>query len=164
MFHAEFRSAKIELFLFGEILCRIELDSQSEVAIVSDFRGIGMSPSEFIESIKGCQYERNEAIRAVFVHSLGRLIVESAIDNNSDVQFHLDSTLTAGYAIMYLFGLEFRQLFNMSPSKIWIALCVTNQCLHISTRQTLLQQTVREPDVQDLIQRVLWPRRVVVFC
>jgi hypothetical protein len=75
MFHAEFRSPKIELFLFGEIVCRLELDSQPEVAIVSDFGGIGMSPSEFIESIESCQCERNEAIRVVFVPWLGRLIV-----------------------------------------------------------------------------------------
>jgi hypothetical protein len=46
MFHAEFRSMKIELFVFGEIVCRAEFDSQSEVVIVNDFRGIGMSPSE----------------------------------------------------------------------------------------------------------------------
>jgi hypothetical protein len=85
MFHAEFWSTRIDLFVFSEIICRFELDSQSEVAIVSDFEGIGMSPSEFIESIEGCQWESNKAINVVLVHLLGRLIAKSAIDNNSDL-------------------------------------------------------------------------------
>jgi hypothetical protein len=93
-----------------------------------------MSPSEFIESIEGCQRERNEAIRAVFVHSLRRLIVESAINNNSDLQFHVDSTLAAGYAIIYSFALEFRWLFNESLSRIWTTPPAKNQCLHIRGR------------------------------
>jgi hypothetical protein len=112
MFHAEFRSTKIELLFFGEIVCRVELDSQSGVAIVSDFGGIVMSPSEFIESIESCQCERNEAIRVVFVHLLGRLIVESAIDNNSDLQFHPDSTLVASDTLVYSSAPEFRLLFG----------------------------------------------------
>jgi hypothetical protein len=118
MFYAEFRSTKIELFLFGEIVCPVEFDSQSGAAIMSDFGGVGMSPAEFIESIEGCQCECNEAIRGVFVHSLRRLIIKSAIDNNSDLQFHPDSTLAAGYAIVYSFTPEFRLLFGESLSKI----------------------------------------------
>jgi hypothetical protein len=88
------------------------------VAIVSNFRGIGMSPSEFIESIEGCQCERNEPIRVVFVHSLVRLIVKPAINNNSDLQFHPDSTLAAGYALVYSFAPEFRLLFGGSLCQI----------------------------------------------
>jgi hypothetical protein len=151
MFHAEFRSMKIELFLFGEIACRVKFDLQSGVAIVSDFGGIGMSPSEFIESIESCQCDRNEAIRVVFVPLLRRVIVESAINNNSDLQFPPDSTLVAGDTLVYSSAPEFRLLFGESLSKIHIALRATNQCLHISTQHILLQQTAPESDVQDLI-------------
>jgi hypothetical protein len=85
-----------------------------------------MSRLEFIEAINGCQCERTEAIRGAFVHSQGKTIAESAIDNNSDLQFQADSTLAAGYAIVYSFTLEFKLFLGEPLSKNWIALRATN--------------------------------------
>jgi hypothetical protein len=73
------------------------------------------------------------------------------IDNNSDLQFHPDSTLVAGDTLMYSSAPEFKLLFGESLSKICSALRATNQCLQISRQQILLFQTAPESDVQDLI-------------
>jgi len=105
-----------------------------------------MNFSEFIESIEGCQCERNEAIRAAFMHSPGRLIVESGIGDISGLQFHPDSTLAAGDALVHSFAPEFRVLFGESLGKIWIALRATNHCLPISKQQILLLQTAPKAD------------------
>jgi hypothetical protein len=97
------------------------------------------------------------------MHSLGRLIVESAIGSNSNLQFHPDSTLTAGYALVDSFAPEFRLIFGQSLAKIWIALRSTNQCLHISTQQIMLLQTAPEADVEDPIRSANRSARVAII-
>jgi hypothetical protein len=81
---------------------------------MSDFGGIERYPSEFVESIEGCQCERNEAIKVVFLHSLRRLIV-----NDSDLRFHSDLTRAVGCTIVCSFTAAFKPLLGEPVSKIW---------------------------------------------
>ena len=80
----------IEIYLFDIIIMRIDINPFSGDIVVHSFNGIGMDPHEFIHSIEGCECQRNEAIRIVFLHSLSYLLYEDNLDPR--VQFKLTNS------------------------------------------------------------------------
>lgn len=75
----------IEIFLFDYIVMRIKIESDTGNIDINTFGGIGMNPSDFITSIEGCECQRNEAIKIVFLHSLSRILFNDIIS----YQFYL---------------------------------------------------------------------------
>ncbi|OHS98749.1 hypothetical protein TRFO_08763 [Tritrichomonas foetus] len=80
----------IEIYLFDYIIMRIEINPFSGDVIVTEFSGIGIDPDEFIRSIEGCECQRNEAIRIVFLHSLSKLLFGEVTDERP--KYHISKT------------------------------------------------------------------------
>jgi hypothetical protein len=159
--YAEFQPVMIELFVFRAIACRIELDSQTGVPIVTDFGGMGMAPSAFVESIEGCECQRNEAVVTLFMHSLARLILSSAVGFHWDCGWCPDSAF--GSALVFSFAPEFLVVFRESLGKIRIWLHSLTRHLHVSTQEIVLLQTASEPDLPQRICSAVWSVRVAVI-
>jgi hypothetical protein len=138
------RLHNIDIFCFDSRVCVISLDSASGEAIVRCHSRLGLPPSVLIEAIQGCSCQRNEAIRAVFMNSLGKLIGESVIGARIglDCRYQLDGGSYRPHAFMFSFAPSLGLSFHADRGRVSVSIRSFTQKVSVSTQEIILLQNV----------------------
>lgn len=161
-FRGEFieSSECIEIFLFNFIIMRIKIEPTTGKIDINTFGGIGMNPTDFIEAIEGCECQRNEAIKVVFLHSLSRILFNDSISSqmNSQISPEEDPTTNQKRSLIRTYKLSYSNdnfiVFGEKYGRISLSIASSNGS-NVSTPEIMLINSESEFDHKHIINNNL---------